>query len=123
MDAACQAKDYWHLFGRHRDDQGRTDGNPCYCSDRRPILQESLIHPVASLRLARLIGFWLWAFSRRALSGSKRVAISMLIVIGMVMIAPFMFLGGVLLALSGLGTAAGVLALAEMWLPGEGPRQ
>jgi hypothetical protein len=73
--------------------------------------------------LLGLIGFWLWAFSRRALYGRKRVAISTLIVIGMVMIAPFMFLGGVLLAVAGLGVAAGVIALAEMWLPGEGARQ
>jgi hypothetical protein len=70
-----------------------------------------------------LIGFWLWAFSRRALYGRKRVAISALIVIGMVMIAPFMFLGGVLLAMAGIGAAAGVLALVEMWRPGRWVQQ
>lgn len=70
-----------------------------------------------------LIGFWLWAFSRRALYGRKRVAFSTLIVIGMVTIAPFIFLGGVLLAVAGLGVAASVLALAEMWLPGKGFKQ
>ena len=34
------------------------------------------------------------------------------------MIAPFAFVGGVLLALAALGICAGALALAEMWLFG-----
>lgn len=51
------------------------------------------------------------------------MAIATLIVIGMVMIAPFMFLGGVLLTVAGIGVAAGVLALAQMWLSCEGFKQ
>ena len=69
--------------------------------------------------VAGLIGFWVWAFSRQALSGPKRVFVSTLVGMGMVMIFPFIFLGGVLRAVAALGLAAGVLALAEMWLPGK----
>lgn len=70
-----------------------------------------------ALGVVGLVGFWFWAFSRRALYGTKRVAISILIVLGIAMVFPFIFLGGVLRALAGLGVSAGVLALAEMWLP------
>lgn len=65
-----------------------------------------------------LAGFWFWAFSRRALYGTRRIAISTLIVLGMAMVSPFLFLGGAMLVLAGLGISAGALALAEMWLPG-----
>ena len=70
-----------------------------------------------ALGMVGLVGFWVWAFSRRALHGARRVAISTLIVLGIVMISPFIFLGGILLALSALGIASGAFALAEMWLP------
>lgn len=70
-----------------------------------------------ALGVVGLVGFWFWAFSSRALNGTRRVAISTLIVLGIVMVSPFIFFGGVLLALAGLGIGAGVLALAEMWLP------
>ena len=70
-----------------------------------------------ALGLVGIVGFWLWAFSRRALYGTRRLVISILIVLGIGAISPFIFLGGVLLALAGLGIGAGALALAEMWLP------
>jgi hypothetical protein len=70
-----------------------------------------------ALGVVGLVGFWFWAFSSRALYGTRRVAISTLIVLGIGMVSPFIFFGGVLLALAGLGISAGVLALAEIWLP------
>lgn len=66
-----------------------------------------------------LAGFWFWALSRRTVHGTRRIAISTLIVLGMVMVSPFLFLGGASLVLAGLGMSAGALALAEMWLLGE----
>ena len=71
-----------------------------------------------ALGLAGLAGFWSWAFSRQALRGIRRAITSFLIVVGMAMVAPFLFLGGVLLAIAVLGIGAGALAIAEMWLPG-----
>jgi hypothetical protein len=58
-----------------------------------------------------------WAFSRRALYGTRRVAISTLVVLGMATVSPFIVFGGVLLVMAALGISAGVLALVEMWLP------
>src|SRR5512146_2035055 len=69
-----------------------------------------------ALGLAGLVGFWLWAFSKR-LRGSRRAAISTLIVVGIVMVAPFLFLGGVLRVVAVMGMGAGVLALVDMWRP------
>ena len=70
-----------------------------------------------ALGLAGLIGFWLWAFSKRPLRGGRRAAVSALIVVGIAVVAPFLFLGGILLAIAVMGIVAGVLALAEMWRP------
>jgi hypothetical protein len=72
-----------------------------------------------ALGVVGLGAFWFWAFSRRTLYGIKRAAISILIVLGMVTVSPFVFLGGVLLVSAGLGISAGAFALVEMWLPAE----
>ncbi|HZQ72685.1 MAG TPA: hypothetical protein VFB08_07190 [Burkholderiales bacterium] len=68
-----------------------------------------------------LAGFWIWAFSAKASGGARRKTLSLLILLGMLVVCPLLFTGGMLLALAALGITAGVLALAEMWLPEKAP--
>jgi len=69
------------------------------------------------LGVSGLVGFWLWAFAKRPASSTKRIVLSLLIGIGVAVVAPFVFLGGVLTVVAAMGMLAGIAAITELWLP------